>query len=96
MKIRLEKGGPVVGSPSRIRDDFTSVTEARQADWERRLTQNPAVRRGCQRGRSTAGGTPTAGVALGGQPGRNSSGAGLAARESEILKKKIELALRSA
>ena len=43
MKIRLQEGGPVIGSPQRVLDDFSSATEARQAEWEQRLTQNPAA-----------------------------------------------------
>jgi hypothetical protein len=43
MRIRLQKGGPVIGSPSRVMNDFSSATEARQAEWEQRLTKEPAA-----------------------------------------------------
>ncbi len=43
MRIRLVKGGPVIGSPSHVMNDFSSATEARQAEWEQRLTKNPAA-----------------------------------------------------
>jgi hypothetical protein len=49
MKIRLEKGGPVIGSPSTIMDDFRAATEACQAEWEQRLRENPGVFRRVER-----------------------------------------------
>jgi hypothetical protein len=33
----------MIGSPQRVMNDFSSATEARQAEWEQRLTQNPAA-----------------------------------------------------
>ncbi|MCY2992839.1 MAG: hypothetical protein NTY19_33905 [Planctomycetota bacterium] len=38
MKIRLQEGGPVIGSPQRVLDDFSSATEARQAEWANLLS----------------------------------------------------------
>ena len=48
MRIRLQKGGPVIGSPSQVMNDFSSATEARQAEWEQRLTESPAAFRGIE------------------------------------------------
>ena len=49
MKIRLQKGGAVIGSPRRVLDDFRSATEDRKGEWEQRLRQNPAAFRRVER-----------------------------------------------
>jgi hypothetical protein len=43
MRIRLQKGGPVIGSPGQVIGDFCTATETCQGEWEQRLTQNPAA-----------------------------------------------------
>src|SRR5437867_10736616 len=43
MEIRWQKTGPVVGSPTQTLNNFSSETHACQAEWERRVTQDPAA-----------------------------------------------------
>ena len=43
MEIRWQKNGPVIGSPMQTLNSFSSDIHARQASWEERLVQDPAV-----------------------------------------------------
>jgi len=42
MEVRLQKDGPRIGAPDQTLDSFVSDTQARQAQWERRLVQDPS------------------------------------------------------
>lgn len=41
MDVRLEKDGSAIGSPSQMLDSFADDIHDRQADWRRRVTQDP-------------------------------------------------------
>ena len=43
MEIRWQKNGPVIGSPVQTLNSFCSDIPARQASWEERVVQDPAV-----------------------------------------------------
>jgi len=43
MEIRWQKNGPVIGSPRQTVNNFSSDIQARQARWEERLVEDPAV-----------------------------------------------------
>jgi hypothetical protein len=43
MEIRWQKNGPVIGSPMQTLNSFCSDIHARQASWEERVVQDPAV-----------------------------------------------------
>jgi len=49
MEVRLEKEGPVIGSPATIMDDLRAATEVCQAAWEEELRQNPGAFRRVER-----------------------------------------------
>jgi hypothetical protein len=49
MEIRLQKDGPVVGSPGEITNGFSADLLASQVDWQRRLAQDPKSLRSIQR-----------------------------------------------
>jgi len=49
MEVRLQKAGPVIGSPAAIMDQFRTATEVCQAAWEQRLRQNPGTFRRVER-----------------------------------------------
>ena len=43
MRIRLQKGGQVIGSPGQVSDDSCTSTETCQGEWEQGLTRNPGT-----------------------------------------------------
>lgn len=43
MEVRLEKDGPAIDSPTQTLDSFAADIRDRQADWRRRVTEDPAV-----------------------------------------------------
>ena len=43
MEVRLEEDGPAIDSPTQTIDSFAADTKGRQADWRRRVTEDPAI-----------------------------------------------------
>lgn len=43
MEVRLEKDGRVIGSPTQALDSFAADVRGRQADWRRRVADDPVV-----------------------------------------------------
>jgi hypothetical protein len=43
MEVRWEKDGPAIGSPSQTFDHFAADMDDRQADWWRRVSQDPTT-----------------------------------------------------
>ncbi len=43
MEVRLEKDGPLIGSPSQTFDSFANNIKDRQDDWRRRVTEDPSA-----------------------------------------------------